>query len=57
MQEDGNLVIYDGDRPVWATNTSGIPGAFLQLDEGILTILSRFPRGRVVWQVGTENWP
>jgi hypothetical protein len=55
MQEDGNLVIYNGDRPVWASHTWGNPGAFLQLWEGKLDIISA--AGAALWSEGTENWP
>jgi len=37
-QEDGNLVVYQRDRPIWASNTGGI-GAYLVLQtDGNLVI-------------------
>jgi hypothetical protein len=34
MQEDGNFVLYDtAGSPVWATDTSGHPGAHLAVQE------------------------
>ena len=32
MQSDGNLVIYAGSKPLWSTETSGHPGAFLAME-------------------------
>ena len=54
MQSDGNLVIYDSSRKVaiWATGTTGHPGAFLAVQEdGNIVIYSgsRAP----VWATGT----
>ncbi len=41
MQGDGNFVIYQGSTPLWASNTSGNPGAYLTLDDqGNIAILS-----------------
>lgn len=49
MQLDGNLVIYDAhDKPLWATNTDGNPGAFLRLQpDGTIVILSS--NGKLLW--------
>lgn len=40
MQGDGNLVVYAADgRPVWASNTAGKRGAWLELgDDGALVV-------------------
>ena len=42
MQDDGNLVVYDGgNTALWASDTSGSPGAYLNLsDSGALSIVS-----------------
>ena len=40
MQSDGNLVIYSGSRPLWATNTAQNPDAFLAIVDGGLAICS-----------------
>jgi len=41
MQGDGNLVVYDGSTPEWASGTSGFPGAYLSLgNDGYLSVLS-----------------
>ena len=50
MQSDGNFVVYEGSTAVWASNTSGNPGAYLALDEkGNLEILSN--KGAVLNQL------
>jgi hypothetical protein len=39
MQADGNLVLYKGKEALWASKTSGHPGAYLSLqDDGNLVI-------------------
>ncbi len=43
MQSDGNFVVYDGsNNPLWATETSGNPGAYLTLGNagefGVLSV-------------------
>ena len=42
MQDDGNVVVYDGSSTaLWASNTSGNPGAYLNLsDSGALSVVS-----------------
>lgn len=55
MQSDGNLVIYCGSRPLWATNTAQDPGAFLTFLDGGLAICSA--DGRPVWSAMPEpSW-
>ena len=47
MQEDGNLVTYDGQEPIWATDTYGNAGAALTLTPaGELQIVRG---GRTLW--------
>jgi uncharacterized protein YkwD len=42
MQGDGNLVEYGNGRALWASNTSGNPGAFLAMqNDGNLVVYSR----------------
>jgi hypothetical protein len=53
MQTDGNFVIYDDqNRPVWATNTQGYPGAFLivQNDGNVVIYKNNSP----LWNSGTD---
>lgn len=45
MQEDGNLITYDGDTPIWATDTYGRAGATLT-PAGELHIVYR---GSTIW--------
>jgi len=33
MQDDGNLVIYDNGRPIWATNTNGKGGSYAVIQD------------------------
>ncbi len=51
MQGDGNLVIYNGSTPIWASGTSS-PGANLQLnkDAGDLAVVDT--SGNILWQSG-----
>ena len=42
MQDDGNLVIYKGSTPVWATNTDGVIGASLALGEDGSLVIGKF---------------
>jgi hypothetical protein len=52
MQTDGNFVIYDGNAPLWATNTSNQPGASLVLqDDGNLVIYD--VQNRTLWATNT----
>jgi len=53
MQSDGNLVIYCGSRPLWATNTAQNPGAFLAILDGGLVICSA--DGRHLWSAVPEE--
>lgn len=53
MQRDGNLVLYSGTEPLFATGTGGNPGAYSHLqDDGNFVI--RRPDGFVVWS--TRTW-
>ncbi|MEZ5418308.1 MAG: hypothetical protein R2708_13295 [Vicinamibacterales bacterium] len=40
MQGDGNFVVYDAaGQPVWATDTAGLPGAELRVqDDGRIVL-------------------
>jgi hypothetical protein len=53
MQNDGNLVIYrDNTVPVFASNTSGNPGAFLRVqDDGNVVI---YGSGGPIWNTQTN---
>jgi len=53
MQADGNLVIYSGAGPVFASNTAGNPGSFLRMqDDGNLVIYAS--TGGPIWSSGTQ---
>ena len=40
MQSDGNVVLYSGSSPLWASGTNGHPGAYLELrDDGELVVV------------------
>jgi len=50
-QLDGNLVLYDGGSPIWASNTFGSPGfAIMQLDGNFVVYDAG---GTPVWDSGT----
>ncbi|BBN82254.1 hypothetical protein PA25_22390 [Pseudoalteromonas sp. A25] len=60
MQGDGNLVIYSGGQPIWATNTNGSDAIRAHLSTGIfginsgnLTLLNA--NGSVVWQSNSNG--
>lgn len=54
MQGDGNLVLYNNNNPVWATNTGGNANAQLVLqDDGNLVIYAA--NGRVLWTSNTAQ--
>ena len=51
MQGDGNLVVYSGSSPQWASNSDGNPGAYLVVaDDGTIAILST--AGSTLWSAG-----
>lgn len=51
MQDDGNLVIYSPNRPIWASNTrgSGADTLVMQTDSNLVI----YAPGRPVWAIGT----
>lgn len=52
MQVDGNLVIYAGAAPLWASNTSGNEGATLVLyDSGDLAVFASGVEQIAVWSI------
>ena len=55
MQDDGNFVVYNGSgTALWATGTSGSPGAYLSLrDTGALSVVSA--AGSHLW-AGPASW-
>lgn len=53
LQKDGNLVLYDGESPVWASNTCGQPVAFAQLAEHHFALHAA--DGHVLWKVDTHG--
>jgi hypothetical protein len=60
MQSDGNMVLYGSTGPLWASNTSGNPGAFLAVqDDGNLVIYQYGAPGATasyaLWASGTTG--
>ena len=57
MQSDGNLVLYDsGSCPLWASNTSGNPGAtFAVQSDGNLVVYSA--AAKALWSSGSGPIP
>ena len=54
MQGDGNLVIYDFNAAIWATNTDGNPGSYVTIqDDGNLVIYR--PQPQPLWASGTAR--
>lgn len=52
MQGDGNFVVYDPTRPVWATATN-VPGSFLiNQSDGNMVVVA--PDGRPLWASATN---
>ena len=55
-QTDGNLVLYRGGAPLWASGTDGTaPGVCIMQDDGNLVIYA--PGGHYVWDSATQNNP
>ena len=55
MQGDGNFVLYTSSgTPVWASNTAGNSGAYLQVqNDGNVVVYSA--SGAVLWSTGTAG--
>nr|AAA33365.1 lectin [Hippeastrum sp.] len=56
MQQDCNLVLYDVDKPIWASNTGGLAqGCHLSMQsDGNLVVYS--PSGnRAIWASNTQG--
>jgi hypothetical protein len=54
MQEDGNLVIYHGYKPLWASGTDGNPNATLRFStNGNLVICSA--NGKLLWDANVKR--
>ena len=52
MQSDGNFVIYGPNGALWATNTSGNPGAYLVVQgDGNLVVYKPVP----IWATNTNS--
>jgi len=56
MQTDGNLVLYNNGRALWATGTDGNPGAWavMQSDGNFVVYSSQ---NRALWATGTDGNP
>ena len=55
MQVDGNLVLYDINRPLWASNTVGVNGFVVMQADGNLVMYNW--SGKPVWATGTWRFP
>ena len=54
MQPDGNFVLYGHGEALWATNTSGNPGAQIRIqNDGNMVMYS--VNQRVIWATRTYN--
>nr|AAA33369.1 lectin [Hippeastrum sp.] len=55
MQEDCNLVLYDVDKPIWASNTGGLAqDCHLDMQsDGNLVVYA--PRNRAIWASNTQG--
>jgi hypothetical protein len=54
LQPDGNVVLYQGNRALWSTNTVGAGGVRFGLShDGLLRLLAN--DGRTVWQNGPQG--
>ena len=55
-QNDGNLVLYDGSRPLWASSTNGQPGGVcIMQEDGNLVFY--IPVDRPIWASNTAGNP
>ena len=56
IQDDGNLVVYEGSTALWAANTSGhLPGYLIMQSDGNLVFYG--PDDSVIWQSQTSGYP
>ncbi|MBV2152383.1 hypothetical protein [Kitasatospora sp. SUK 42] len=55
MQSDGNLVIYHGNTPVWATGTNNCGYKAVMQSDGNLVVYSA--NGGFCWALGTNGHP
>nr|AAA33362.1 lectin [Hippeastrum sp.] len=55
MQQDCNLVLYDVDKPIWASNTGGLArDCHLNMQsDGNLVVYA--PRNQVIWASNTQG--
>jgi N-acetylmuramoyl-L-alanine amidase len=54
IQTDGNVVLYDGTKPMWATDTAGNPGAYFAIQgDGNLVVYSS--SGKAIFNTGTPG--
>lgn len=55
FQSDGNLVLYHGDRPLWATQTNGTYPTDLRMQpDGNLVL---YGHGEAIWATNTGGNP
>ncbi|MEV5970359.1 FG-GAP-like repeat-containing protein [Streptomyces sp. NPDC051921] len=58
MQTDGNLVLFTkGNKPVWATNTAGNPGAFARMQADGALVVYTANGSTALWSSKTGNKP
>ncbi|MBS2037227.1 hypothetical protein JST97_19725 [bacterium] len=56
LQTDGNIVVSNAGRPIWASQTNGQGGSALTLGtDGVLRLSA--PNGQVVWQTRSSGSP
>jgi Peptidase family M23 len=55
LQSDGNLVLYGGGRALWATNTSGNPGAFFAIQADGNLVIYRSDGRQALWASNTDG--
>ncbi|MFJ6621088.1 hypothetical protein ACIQOW_26365 [Kitasatospora sp. NPDC091335] len=55
MQTDGNLVVYQMGKPVWASNTNNCGYKAVMQSDGNLVVYSA--NGGVCWNLGTYGHP
>jgi N-acetylmuramoyl-L-alanine amidase/uncharacterized protein YgiM (DUF1202 family) len=54
VQTDGNVVLYDGNKPLWATDTAGNPGAYFAIQgDGNLVVYSS--NGKALFDTATHS--
>jgi hypothetical protein len=57
LQSDGNLVLYHGSQPLWASNTAGHPDVWYAVMQADGNLVVYNVRSQALWASGTAGHP